>query len=32
LIDASLGQQARPGRRLLNVADGKLITVTVPDG
>ena len=32
LTHSMLGQQARPGRCLLNVGDGKLITVTVPAG
>jgi S-DNA-T family DNA segregation ATPase FtsK/SpoIIIE len=32
LTHGLLGQQARPGRCLLNVGDGKLITVTVPVG
>jgi S-DNA-T family DNA segregation ATPase FtsK/SpoIIIE len=32
LTHGMLGQQARPGRCLLNVGDGKLITVTVPAG
>ena len=30
LTHSLIGQQARPGRCLLNVGDGKLITVTVP--
>jgi S-DNA-T family DNA segregation ATPase FtsK/SpoIIIE len=30
LTHSMLGQQARPGRCLLNVGDGKLVTVTVP--
>jgi DNA segregation ATPase FtsK/SpoIIIE, S-DNA-T family len=32
LTHSMLGQQARPGRCLLNVGDGKLVTVTVPVG
>jgi S-DNA-T family DNA segregation ATPase FtsK/SpoIIIE len=32
LTHSLIGQQARPGRCLLNVGDGKLITVTVPAG
>ena len=32
LTHGLLGQQARPGRCLLNVGDGKLVTVTVPVG
>jgi DNA segregation ATPase FtsK/SpoIIIE, S-DNA-T family len=30
LTHSMLGQQSRPGRCLLNVGDGKLVTVTVP--
>jgi S-DNA-T family DNA segregation ATPase FtsK/SpoIIIE len=32
LTRSMLGQQVRPGRCLLNVGDGKLLTVTVPVG
>jgi DNA segregation ATPase FtsK/SpoIIIE, S-DNA-T family len=32
LTHSMLGAQARPGRCLLNVGDGKLVTVTVPVG
>jgi S-DNA-T family DNA segregation ATPase FtsK/SpoIIIE len=32
LTHSLIGQQARPGRCLLNTGDGKLITVTVPAG
>jgi S-DNA-T family DNA segregation ATPase FtsK/SpoIIIE len=32
LTHSVIGQQSRPGRCLLNVGDGKLITVTVPVG
>ena len=32
LTRSIIGQQSRPGRCLLNVGDGKLITVTVPVG
>ena len=32
LTHGLIGQQARPGRCLLNTGDGKLITVTVPGG
>jgi DNA segregation ATPase FtsK/SpoIIIE, S-DNA-T family len=32
LTHGLIGQQARPGRCLLNTGDGKLITVTVPAG
>jgi S-DNA-T family DNA segregation ATPase FtsK/SpoIIIE len=32
LTHSIIGQQSRPGRCLLNVGNGKLITVTVPVG
>jgi hypothetical protein len=32
LTRAMIGQRTRPGRCLLNVGDGNLVTVTVPLG